>query len=194
MHTKTIGLAFVVVFTCVLFALGSRSFAQDFSGNLVIQEKGRSEHITSKIFVKGNKMRQETLAGGINQITIIRPDKGVIWMVMPEGRMYMETPYQAGDKKFEKWSSEKEKNAKYLGKETVSGLSCKKYQITEGGEKMHVWISEKSPFPVKMDYRDGIMEYKNIKFGSVRDSLFEIPSGYQKMSFPMVPGGMGFPK
>ncbi len=194
MHTKTIGLAFVVVFTCVLFALASDSFAQEFSADLVMQEKGKGIYITGKIFVKGNKMRQEMVVEGMKQITIIRPDKGVIWMVMPEGQMYMETPYQAGDKKFEKWSSEKEKKAKYLGKETVSGLSCKKYQITEGGEKMHVWISEKSPFPVKMDYRDGIMEYKNIKFGSVRDSLFEIPSGYQKMSIHMMPGGMGFPE
>jgi hypothetical protein len=194
MHRKTTGTAFVVIFTSVLFALYGRAFSEEFSADFVMQEKGMSQYVTGKVFVKGNKIRQEMVVEGMKQITILRPDKGVIWTLMPEGKMYMEMPYQAGDKRFERWSAEKESKAKYLGKETVAGLSCKKYELFEGGEKVRVWVSEKLPFPTKMDHGAGIVQYKNINWEPVHNDLFEIPFKYQKMSMPMMPGGMGFPK
>jgi D-ribose pyranose/furanose isomerase RbsD len=36
-----------------------------------------------------------------------------------------------------------------------------------------------------------VMEYRNIDEKTVSDALFEIPSGYQKMSMPMMPGMPG---
>jgi hypothetical protein len=194
MQRKTTIATFVVIFTCVFFALYGHAFSEEFSADFVMQGKGMSQYVTGKIFVKGDKMRQEMVVEGMKQIMIFRPDKAVIWTLMPEGKMYMEMPYQTGDKRFEKWSSEKESKAKYLGKETVSGLACKKYELVEGGEKVQVWISEKLPFPAKMEHGTGIVQYKNIKWDPVQSDLFEIPSQYQKMSMPMMPEGMGFPK
>ena len=87
---------------------------------------------------------------------------------------------------------------KYLGKEKVNGYMCSKYNYTFNDPSIGAatyWISEKLNFPVKMEM-DGpsghiITEYKNIQEKTVPGALFNIPSGYQKMSMPMMPGMQG---
>jgi len=185
-------IAMILIGLCILPGPG---IAADLSADYVILEESGKEITNAKIFIKGDRIRQEmVMEAGRKQIIIIRPDKRVMWMVMPKEHIYMEMPLRENDKKFEKWTLDKEKKAKYLGKETVSGLSCKKYEMTEKGEKTFLWISEKSPFPVKIKHKNGSMVYQNVKQGKVPDSLFEIPSGYKKMSMPMMPGGRGMPK
>ncbi len=171
-----------------LLALGAcgSAGAADFSADMVIQPKGE-EATTGKMFVKGDKIRQETKEDGETQIMIIRPDKKVTWMIAPEEKTYMEMPYQSEDKTFEEWTAEKEKQAKYLGDETVSGLACKKYESIEDGDKTFIWISKQFPFPIKVEDSEVTMEYRNVKAGPVEDSLFEIPAGYRKISMPTVP-------
>jgi outer membrane lipoprotein-sorting protein len=160
----------------------------EFSADMVITPKG-DEPMTGKIYVKGDNVRQETAEEGETQIMIIRPDKKVTWMITPEEKVYMEMPYTAEDKTFEEWTAEKEKKSKLVGEETVSGLPCKKYESVEDGEKTYFWISPKFPFPIRVEDAEVIMEYKNIKEGSVADSLFDLPAGYQKMSMPVMPEG-----
>jgi len=158
----------------------------EFAADMVIQPKGE-EPMTGKIYVKGDKVRQETTEEGETQIMIIRPDKKVTWMVTPEEKIYMEMPYLAEDKTFEEWTAEKEKKATLLGEETVSGLACKKFESVEDGEKTYFWISPKFPFPIRVEDAEVTMEYKNIKEDAVADSLFELPPGFQKISMPVVP-------
>ena len=160
--------------------------AVEFSADLVIQPKG-DEAMSGKIFVKGEKVRQETAEEGETQIMIIRPDKKVTWMITPEEKTYMEMPYQSEDKTFEEWTAEKEKKAKFLGEETASGLPCKKFETVEDGEKTLFWIPKQFAFPIKVEDSEVVMEYKNIKEGSVPDSLFELPAGYEKISMPVTP-------
>ena len=171
------------------------SVAAGLSADYVLKEKGREKVNNARIYIKDDKIRQEiVMKRGVKQTVIIRQDKNVMWILMPKEKMYMEMPCKRGDKKFEKWSPEKYSKAKYLGKDTVAGLACKKYEITEKSEKIYFWISGKAPFPVKIESKNSSMEYKNIKEGNVPNSLFEIPPGYKKMSMPMMPGGVGFPK
>ena len=100
-------------------------------------------------------------------------------------------PYQTDNKRFEKWSAERENNAKFIGAETISGFSCKKYETEEEGEKTYFWVSDKVPLPLKVQYKDGSMEYKNIKQVSLPASLFEVPAEYTKMVMPVLPESLG---
>jgi hypothetical protein len=111
----------------------------------------------------------------------------MIWMITPEKKTYMEAPYQVTGKTFEEWTADKEKNAKFLGEETVSGMPCKKYVATEDGEKTVFGISRQFPFPIKIEDSEITMEYQNIQLGPLDDSLFELPAGYEKMAAPIVP-------
>ena len=181
----TCSVIFFVSLTVLAF-LGIAHAAVEFSADMVIVPKG-DEPMKGKIFVKADKIRQETTDDDETQIMIIRPDKKVTWMITPEEKTYMEMPYQSADKTFEEWTAEKEKNAKFLGEETISGMPCKKYEVMEDGEKTILWISKQFPFPIKIEDPEMVMEYKNIKLGELEDSLFELPAGYEKMSTPIVP-------
>jgi len=183
-------LIFSVIFSvsfAVLAFLGiAQAEASEFSADMFIVPKG-DEPMKGKIFVKGDKVKQETSGEDETQVMIIRPDKKVTWMITPEEKTYMEMPYQSTDKTFEEWTADKEKNAKSLGEETVSGMPCKKYETIEDGEKTLFWISKQFPFPIRVEDSEVTMEYQNIKLGQIEDSLFELPSGYDKMAMPIVP-------
>jgi hypothetical protein len=68
MQRKTAIATFVAIFACVFFVLYGHAFSEEFSADFVMQEKGMSQYVTGKIFVKGNKMRQnvhgDVLSGG----------------------------------------------------------------------------------------------------------------------------------
>ena len=183
-------LLFSVIFSVLLAVLSLlgpvQAKAVEFSSDMVIVPKG-DEPMEGKIFVKGDKIRQETSEEDGTQIMIIRPDKKVTWMITPEDKTYMEMPYQSEDKTFEEWTPEKEKKAKLLGQETVSGIACKKFETVEDGEKTTLWVSTQFPFPIKVEDSEVTMEYRNIKLGPLPDSLFELPAGYEKMAMPVIP-------
>jgi len=182
----------ILFFSVIIFlaqmvpGLSALVHAVEFSADMVIVPKG-DEPMKGKIYVKGEKIRQETVEEGETQVMIIRPDKKVTWMISPDEKTYMEMPYQASDKTFEEWTAEKEKNAKYLGEETLSATPCKKYEAVEDGEKTVFWIAKQFPFPIKVEDSEVTMEYKNIKLAAPDDSLFELPAAYEKMSAPIVP-------
>lgn len=181
-------LILAAAFLAVYGLVGSTSFAAEFSADLKIQPKGENP-ITGKIFVKGNKIRQEVTEEGETQIVIVRPDKKLTWMLTPTEKMYMEMPFQNEDTSFEEWTAEKEKQAKSLGEETVSGVKATKFEMEEDGDKIYYWVSKKYPFPIKVEDPEMIMTYENIKEGGVADSVFDLPNGYQKMSIPLPPPG-----
>lgn len=178
---KMLLLSFAMIFA-ILLSSGS-SFAVEFSADMVIQPKD-DEKMTGKFYIKGGNIRQETDVDGEKQILIVRADKKVSWMITPEEKMYMEIPWQEGDEAIEEWSATKEKDSKLVGEETVAGYVCKKFERTEDGQKVIYWVPKKMPFPIKIEDPEAVIEYQNIKEGSISDALFEVPTGYNKIPMP----------
>lgn len=182
----------LILFLLVLPISGS---AGDFSADMI--NKSPMGTIKGKAFSKKGNFRQEMVMGGRNQITIFRKDKKLIWMLMPEQKMYMEMDGSGGQNMSPVDLDELKKVGKmeYLGKENINGYECSKYRFTHKDASLGTgiyWISEKLNFPIKMEM-DGpsghmVTEYRNINEKTVPDDLFNIPSGYQKMSMPMMPG------
>jgi outer membrane lipoprotein-sorting protein len=173
--------------------------AAEFSA--VIINRMESRETQGKIYMKGEKMRREFAAGEQVGITIVRPDKKVMWMLMPGQKSVMEMPFsKASLEKMMGMSQEQQAEMKLLGPEKVNGYETEKYETTVKGSvkpmKHYVWVSKKLGVPIKMVSLDGkfSMNYRDIKEGGVPDSLFEIPPGYQKMTMPPgMPGGPGMP-
>ncbi len=190
----------IVLDRVTLHILFSSSHAAEFSADMVqtvphAVQKG-------KFVVKGNNFRQEMDMQGQKQITIFRQDKGVVWVLMPEAKMYMEMSSAAQAENLPQVDQQKiEQMAekKYLGKQTVNGYACETYQYIYHDKSMGTmtqWFSKKLNFPIKMEMQgpSGHMttEYKNISEKSPSNALFEIPAGYQKMGMPgMMPGMEG---
>ena len=189
-----IGAIFLI--TVMVFSVSVN--AADISADMI--HKSPMGSFKGKMFLKGDNLRQEMNIRGEKQITIFRKDKGVVWVLMPGQMMYMEM--SAGNQKnmapVDLDELEKIGKKKFIGKEKVNEQMCSKYHYTFNDPSMGTatyWISEKLNFPVKMEM-DGpsghmVMEYRNIQEKTIPDSLFNIPSGYQKMSMPMMPGMKG---
>ncbi|MDD5207211.1 MAG: hypothetical protein PHS17_17430, partial [Desulfobacterales bacterium] len=73
--------AFSAVFTILI---ASVSIAADFSADMIISTGGE-EDAKGKIYMQGNRMRMEMDGDGDqNAVTISRPDKKVVRILMPE--------------------------------------------------------------------------------------------------------------
>ena len=186
MIRKTLLKSIVIVSIFLLLGVGIAS--ADCTADYVTTSEGK-KIIDGKVFIKGDLIRQEILnKEGGNVIMIFRPDRNEVWMVNPAEKEYMAFPIDEKKGQLEKWNEKREKNAKYLGKEKVSGLKCKKYVVTDNGRETYFWISKKFPFPVKFKNEAVCTQYKNIKTKRLSKSVFEVPSDYQKTTIPSFPG------
>jgi hypothetical protein len=177
--------AVVAVMILLVSGIGP-AFAEGFSADIVSKSQGTV--FQGRIYSTKDKTRMETPQA----ITITRMDKKIMWMLMPDQKMYMEMPLQpqnivASD---EKMPGEIERRT--LGTEQVGGKLTTKYKIVyapEGSPQMAIlaWIANDLKFPVKTAAEDGswVLEYKNINTASPDDSLFELPAGYQKLPYGM---------
>ncbi len=155
------------------------------------------------VYVAPGMERRETLIEGMRQITIVRHDKGVMWTLMPEERMYMEAKLAAaGTGQGDLSGYEVEQTT--VGEERVNGIMTTKSKIMmtgkDGGKMGGFWWMSTEGILVKMDViaidkgsKGRIKkELKNVRIGSQDPALFEIPKGYTQMSlmnFMMGGGG-----
>lgn len=182
MRTITGCLAFILLGVMLLAVSG---YAADFSADMVSSTVDGV--FNAKLYVSGDKSRMES-----DQFTTIsRMDKEVIWVLMPEQKMYMEQPIDLRQAASTQEKIKGEIERKVIGPETINGINTIKYLVTietDGkGASVFQWIDETSHIPVKTAAVDGSWssEFKNIKLDPQDQGLFEIPSGYQKMPLGM---------
>lgn len=149
--------------------------------------------------VAPGKERREYLMDGEKSIMIMRHDKKVAWMLMPEDEMYTEMKLSKGGRK-DDLSAYKIEQTK-VGPETVNGIKTTKSKVIMTGPKGDkfggFWWTTKEGIVVKMDTvsvtkggKDRLkIELKNLKIGKQKPSIFEIPAGYSNMAMGM--GGIG---
>ena len=175
----------------LVLMIAAPAAAAQFSALMIIKDAGKA--VPGKIFVQDGKMRQEFNDEEGQTVTIVRPDRKVVWVIIPRERTYLEMPLkkklpgqflQIPDEAIAK---------RPLGKETVAGYETEKYQVMvrEGGgpEIQMIWVAPKLGTPVKMTSRGGnfSVEYQSIKEGPQADRLFDLPPGYKKLAAPDLP-------
>ncbi len=178
-----------VVLGLILLLWAGLAQAVEFSATMITKAEGKE--IPGKVYIKGDKMRNEIQAAGHPVINIIRPDKKLVWIIMPQQKAYMEMPLnQKMQQKMMSLTENQKAKMKKVGSETINGYTCEKYETTMNHQgkstKMYTWIATDLGVPIKVVAADGSfsMEYKDIKPGGVADSQFEAPQGYKKMKMP----------
>jgi len=177
---RKLALSAAAISLCLFFA--THALAIDMSSDMV--STANNQKHTSKIYMQGAKMRMESPQQP--GYSIVRPDRNVMWMVMPEQKSYMEMPLDPSRQPKTSEKVQGEVSRKLLGSETIDGHHAQKYEVTykdrESSQKMYQWMATDINFPVKMAAIDGswTVEYRNIKMGAQPDSLFEVPAGFQK--------------
>jgi len=178
-------------------AIASAGATAEFTADVVHTTKGRV--MTTRVYVKGAKARQEIDAPGGAHATILRPDKGRMWMITPRTKSYMETKADRKSLTGEDMEQQLHQVAtsKFAGKQTISGYVCNKYVYTfkdKSKGTMTEWFAPKLGFrlPIKIRMAEPTgqsmtIEYRNIRRKKLPDSLFELPAGYRKTAMPKAP-------
>ena len=156
----------------------------DYSADSVMESEGTT--MKSRVYHSHGKQRQE-MGGGEGMVSIIRPDKKVVWQLM--GNMYMEMSMdQAGSQ--DPHDMDMQQTA--VGEEVINGVKTTKYKVIatgKDGKKFggFFWTT-KDGITMKMDllYKEGknkdrvAIELSNLKVEKQDPKLFEIPAGYTK--------------
>lgn len=153
--------------------------------------------IQGMVYSSRGKTRNEMEMGGSKSIMIMRKDKKVVWTLMPDQNMYMETSFDEKNNK-EEGLSDMDVETSVVGEETVNGVKATKHKMIakrKDGTKLggFTWVT-KDGIVVKADMiaKDAKtktrikFELKDLKIGKQNPSLFELPPGYNKFSM----GGM----
>ncbi len=192
----------LALFTFCLFAPAVHAAAPvptvNYSADMETVSK-HGETTLTHVYSKGMKQRMETGAKGRKNTVIMRLDMKKMWMLMPDQKIYMEMPIQQQDITTKMKDPNAKVEKKFIKNESVDGHPCKEYfvTVTNNGKKDasgYVWeASDLKNMTVKWQDEDKqtTITWKKIDInGQIADSLFEVPSGYQKMDMSNM-GAMG---
>jgi outer membrane lipoprotein-sorting protein len=150
--------------------------------------------VTWKVWVEGRRSRVEMSAEGQTMIHLVDFDAMTMYMYNPAENVAIEMDLSG----FEELATEVSEdilnyNPTIIGTETLDGKVCLvvayTYTDSQGVEvKIKQWLWKEHGFPIRMETtREGqtsIMEMKNIEFGDIDDSMFELPDGVTIMEMP----------
>lgn len=161
--------------------------AAEFTAKMVLKDGGKT--MPGKIYVKGDKLRQEFTDEHGQSVTIVRKDRKVVWVVMPQDRIYVEMPLKKELPGQFLQFPEKPLKKQRVSSETVNGYPTERFQVIVSGGSLgpvvqNFWMCDKLGMPLKMECKEKSLsvEYKDIKEGAIADKLFELPLGFQKVT------------
>jgi hypothetical protein len=187
----------------------------EYSADRVIsgEQGGKSMQLNTRVYYAKGKERDETEAHGQGMTMIMRHDKKLAWILMPDQKMYMETSY-ADQAQYCNWPCVNIEKAKMgegkgyttLGKEVVNGVETTKYKVVcvdKKGDTIEgtFWVASNGVV-IKMDFtttgksgksQHGVIELRNLKIAGQDPGLFEIPKGYRKVDMSSMSLGGGRP-
>ena len=171
--------------------LGTGKSIGDVKYDQVMTASGQTQQITMQIYMKDAwlsdkmKFRYEISEGGQTMIYLIDLATRTYYWYLPQEKIaYKMDMGQAPENPVE--------NAEQIipvkvGTDTVDGKLCDVYQWTFEGSSMKQWIWKEKSFPIRAEATTSsgttVIEYKNIVFGPLADSLFQLPAGVQIQSF-----------
>lgn len=172
----------------LILIIPTLAWGVEFSASMLV--KDGSKRFPGKISVSDGKMRQEFIDERGHTVTIVRPDKKVIWVLIPPGRTYLEMPLTAKLPGQFLQIPPQAINKHLVGHELIEGYETDKYQVSVPGDRFceiqNYWVAKKLGLPIKMECRERhfSLEYKDIKEGQQPGRLFDLPPGSLKATTP----------
>lgn len=160
-------------------------------------EMGANPRIfSSRIYSQEKKLRMEVVIAGRRSVNISRGDKPapVFWTLMPDEKMYMESIGEPGGPGGVSPNTKQDYEKVFLAKEPVAGIMTNKFKLSwkeEDGTRKSGLVWEAIEFdnaPIRQEFFNNnehlLLQLANIKVQKLDPALFEVPSGYKKISMP----------
>jgi len=165
---------------------GKSGYTGDVKYDVFMTAGGMSQQLIYKTYYKGwnstnPKVRYETPAaypGGYTQVTIWDSSTQTNYLWYPDQHVACQVPTGQGQGNPE--GNDTQIIPTYLGTDTVDSKLCDVYQWTFGNSTMKEWIWKEKSFPIRQQYtisgQTATVDFQNIVFAPLSDSLFTVPS------------------
>ena len=164
-------------------ALDSR--ALEFTADQVTRVDGHSRK--ALIYYRDDRWRLEHFDAGPVNVTIVRKDKDVMWLLLSRMRHFKTVPYDPEQAPKVSERLEGEVAREEVGTETLDGHPTTLYEVTvRTGDRMDVyyqWLATDIKFPLKLARKDGswVVEYRHVRLKPLSDFLFQLPVNFQPL-------------
>ena len=170
----------------VLWSLGSiEARALEFTADQVTKIDGRTQK--ANIYYRDSMWRIEHHTMGPVNISIVRKDKKVVWLLMSRMKHFKTVPYNPEQDLKVSERLDGEVSRESIGTEIREGHPTTLYEVTvRQGERTEVyyqWVATDIRFPMKLAKKDGswIVEYQHVKLRPQIDYLFQLPLNFEPL-------------
>lgn len=159
--------------------------ALEFTADQITKINGRTQK--ANIYYRDNMWRIEHHTMGPVNISIVRKDKQVVWLLLSRMKHFKTVPYKPEQDLKVTEHLEGEVSREEIGTETREGHPTTLYEVTvKEGERTEVyyqWLATDIRFPMKLAKKDGswIVEYQHVKFRPLIDYLFQLPLNFEPL-------------
>lgn len=139
------------------------------------------------VYYRDAMWRIEHHSTGPVNVSIVRKDKQVVWLLLSRLKHFKTVPYSPEQDLMVNERLEGEVSREEIGTEVREGHTTVLYEVrTRQGERVeeyYQWLATDIHFPMKLAKKDGswIVEYHHVKMRSVSDSLFNLPVNFQPL-------------
>ncbi|MBD0316550.1 MAG: hypothetical protein ICV75_07650 [Nitrospiraceae bacterium] len=161
------------------------TWALEFTADQITRTDGHNRK--ANLYYRDDRWRLEHQELSPVNVTIVRKDKQVMWLLLSRMRHFKTVPYdpEQAPKVSERLDGEVAREE--IGTEILDGHPTTLYQVTvRHGAQTDVyyqWLATDIRFPLKLARKDGQwqVEYRNVKLRRMSDSLFELPVNFQPL-------------
>jgi hypothetical protein len=177
--------AALALFCAVWLAGAPPAGALEFTADQITKIDGRSRK--ANIYYRDDRWRLEHHDLGPVNVTIVRKDKQVMWLLLSRMKHFKTVPYDPEQAPKVTERMEGEIAREEIGTEVLDGHPTTLYQVTvQRGDRTDVyyqWLATDIRFPLKLARKDGswVVEYRHVKLRSTSDFLFQLPVNFRPL-------------
>lgn len=166
--------------------------ALQFVADRITQSGGHTYR--GSLYYRDDMWRIEHNDPGSIEVTIVRKDKGLMWLLLGRTKQFATMPFNEAAGITCERSMAHETGRETIGSEVLDGHPTTVFQITvrEGEREViyYQWWAEDIQLPLRIARKDGawIVRYTNVKLRSLSPRLFELPLNYRPIESSPAPG------
>jgi hypothetical protein len=164
---------------------GIDSWALEFTADQIVKVGRHTQK--ANLYYRDDRWRLEHQSMGPVNVTIVRKDKQVMWLLLSRMRHFKTLPYDPDQEPKLSEHLEGEVSREEIGTETREGHPTILYEVTvKQGDRTDVyyqWFATDIKFPMQLTRKDGSwsVEYRHVKLRRVTDYLFQLPVNFQPL-------------
>lgn len=162
-----------------------QAFALEFTADQIIKVDGKTHK--ANLYYREDRWRLEHHTLSPVNVTIVRKDKQLMWLLISRVRHFKTLPYDPEQDPKVTRDLEGEIFREEIGTEIREGHPTVLYEVTvqrgDTTEVYYQWVATDIGFPMQLTQKDGnwSVEYRNVRFRSVTDYLFQLPINYRPL-------------